>query len=196
MARSSTTTQKGRKQDPVTEQLEPEAPVRKPSEKGTPDDPIYVYFRNPRESGELAGDKTTPVRAHEFDVGYDLISSRHVGVDPGHKVQIATNIVIDLPSNVWGLLLPRSSTFYRRGLLVHTGVIDAGFRGEVQLMAYNPSQKKVYVNEGDRVGQLILLPRLDANFVLVEKQEQMSAGDRGDAGFGSTGGIGGEKVEA
>lgn len=99
---------------------------------------------------------------------------------------LPTNIIIDLPASTFGLVLPRSSTFYKKGLIVHQGVIDAGYRGEVQILVYNPGPKTVNVAEGDRIAQLMILPALKAKFYEVAR---LSEGDRGEKGFGSTGGF-------
>ncbi len=126
-----------------------------------------------------------PAKTHDFDAGYDLTCSRYSSVGPGAKSMIPTNVAIDIPGGYFGLVLPRSSAFYRKGLIVHPGIIDAGYRGEVQILAYNPGPKTVYVPEGDRVAQILILPRVDAKFIEVE---ELTKGDRGQEGFGSTGG--------
>lgn len=183
MARSSTTATKveGRP-------FRPTEPVRTKGGEGSESSPVEVYFRPVRAlelaPGQQVEETWAPKREHEADAGFDLKCSRHTAIQGGTKAQIPTNLILDLPKNYFGQVVPRSSTFFRKGLLVHTGTLDAGFRGEVMILVWNPGQRVVDVNEGDRVAQLLILPRLEVEFTRVPI---LSDGDRGEAGFGSTG---------
>lgn len=142
----------------------------------------FVQVRPETEVGK------EPVKSYEGDAGYDLFCSRHTSIAAGAKGQIATGIAVDIPAGVFAQVLPRSGTFYRKGLLVHPGVIDSGYRGEIQILAYNPYPKTVFIGEGERVAQLLFFPMTYVRFAEVAK---LTAGDRGEKGLGSTGGFGG-----
>lgn len=193
MARNSKTAAVGVKVDPKTGKfpgLPPQKPlppdrVRTKAGSGSPGDPLLIQYRRvkPEDNEPTAAE---PIRQYDHDAGFDLTVSRHISVAPQAKALIPTNIAIDLPAQVFGLVLPRSSTMYRKGLLVHPGIIDPGYRGEVLILAWNPTIKTINVAEGDRIAQLLVLPRPQVRMVEVQA---LSEGDRGSEGFGSTGGL-------
>lgn len=126
-----------------------------------------------------------PARVFPEDAGLDLLVSRPVIITPGAKAQIPTNTAIELPPGFFGLVLPRSSTFYTRQLIVHPGTIDNGYRGELLILAQNYGARRVTVNEGDRLAQLIVMPMVAFS---VKEVDKLSKSARGDSGIGSSGG--------
>jgi dUTP pyrophosphatase len=86
-------------------------------------------------------------------------------------------------------LFPRSSNSKKDLLLTNSvGVIDSGYRGEVELrfkpIFNNKSENISTYDVGDRVGQIMILPYPKIQFVETDK---LSESERGDGGFGSTG---------
>lgn len=69
--------------------------------------------------------------------------------------RIPTGIFGPLPEGTFGLLTGRSSLSIK-GVVVHLGVIDADYTGEIQIMM--SSIADVAFNQGDRIAQLIILP--------------------------------------
>jgi dUTP pyrophosphatase len=66
------------------------------------------------------------------------------------------------------------------------GTVDAGFRGELQIILINHDPKEaISFKKGDRIAQLVIQQVERANFVEVES---LPGSDRGTGGFGSTGG--------
>lgn len=122
-------------------------------------------------------------RFHIGDAGYDLEASRQVGIPPGGMGRIPTNVRVAMPPHTWAMLVGRSSSFFKRQLLVQTAIIDNGFRGELWCVAKNMSDKWVTVLKGERVMQIIMMPLLTPIVLEVEK---LPDGDRGEKGFGST----------
>jgi len=82
------------------------------------------------------------------------------------------------------MVVGRSSTFRNLGLLVNTGVIDGGYRGQLAAVVRNIGGADVWVNDGDRIAQLIPMSRLVTSALMVD---ELGPGDRGERGFGSTG---------
>jgi len=72
------------------------------------------------------------------------------------------------------------------GLVNSPGLIDSGYRGEIQVLAVNldPSEP-IAIQRGDKIAQLVILPVVRADIAEVE---ELPASARGPAGFGSTGG--------
>ena len=64
------------------------------------------------------------------------------------------------------------------------GVIDADYRGQVQVALYNHGPEAQTVCHGDRVAQLLVVPALSPDMEEVEELDETS---RGSGGFGSTG---------
>ena len=126
-----------------------------------------------------------PTRSHADDAGWDLYTSERVVIPPNEFRDLPTNIWVALPANLWGLVTGRSSALRQHGLLVHSGVIDAGYRGELFAGAFNLANRQVIIEPGQRLAQFIPIPRsaIPVEMVLSDPPP----GTRGTAGFGSTG---------
>lgn len=126
-----------------------------------------------------------PTRGYSDDAGLDLYVSRDVEIGPDQFVDVPTGVKVDVPDHHWAMITGRSSTLRKRGLLVNTGVIDAGWTGELFAGVKNLTAQTVQVPAGERLAQLILLPapitRYEPEWGRVRTKE------RGENGFGSTG---------
>jgi dUTP pyrophosphatase len=71
-----------------------------------------------------------------------------------------------------------------RGVTTLAGVIDPGYRGEIRVVMTNLSGAEVEIKAGDRIAQLRIVRRIEAEFDEVSELEEAS---RGANGFGSTG---------
>lgn len=129
---------------------------------------------------------TLPTRGHADDAGLDLYVSETMVVPPGKAVDVPCGVAVELPPWSWGLLTGRSSARRTHGLLVHTGIIDAGYRGPLFALAENTTDEPVKVEEGTRIAQLIVMPNTTMDLVPVEAAE-LNPSERGTNGFGSTG---------
>jgi dUTP pyrophosphatase len=130
-----------------------------------------------------------PERAHVGDAGYDLRSVERVDLAPGSRALVRTGISVAIPEGYAGLVLPRSGLAIRHGIsLVNTpGLIDSGYRGEIQVPLINHDREETFlIEEGTRIAQLVLVRAASAFFAEVEFLES-AAGGRGEGGFGSSG---------
>jgi dUTP pyrophosphatase len=130
-----------------------------------------------------------PERAHLGDAGYDLRSVERVDLAPGSRALVRTGISVAIPDGYAGLVLPRSGLAVRHGIsLVNTpGLIDSGYRGEIQIPLINHDREEPFlIEEGTRIAQLVLVPAAAAFFGEVEFLESAADG-RGEGGFGSSG---------
>lgn len=128
-----------------------------------------------------------PARAHAGDAGLDLRALEPVALGPGERARIRTGLAIELPEGHAGLVLPRSGLADRHGLaLVNApGLIDAGYRGELQVLLLNTDRvERVELAAGERIAQLVVVP-----VALLEPAEvaELAPAVRGAGGFGSTG---------
>ncbi len=134
----------------------------------------------------LRDDVAVPRYAHAGDAGLDLAAADPVTLAPGERAAVPTGLAIAIPAGWVGLVHPRSGLARRHGLTVANapGTIDAGYRGEVQVLLINLGEAAVELDAGDRIAQLLVQPVGVAEVVEVDA---LSDTDRGVAGFGSTG---------
>lgn len=127
-----------------------------------------------------------PTRAYPDDAGLDLVVSETTVIQPGTFKDVPCGLAVELPAWSWGLVTGRSSALRKKGLLVHSGVIDAGYRGPIFSGAWNMTDQAVQVMKGDRIAQLIVLTNMTRR-VDPEAVPVLGKSARGEAGFGSTG---------
>ena len=134
----------------------------------------------------LRADVALPGYAHPGDAGLDLAAADPVSLEPGARAVVATGLAVAVPVGWVGLVHPRSGLARRHGITVVNapGTIDAGYRGELQVLLVNLGDERVDLAAGDRVAQLLLQPVGEAEVVEVD---DLDATDRGSGGFGSTG---------
>ena len=130
-----------------------------------------------------------PERAHTGDAGYDLRSVEAVDLAPGSRTLVRTGISVAIPEGYAGLVLPRSGLAVRHGIsLINTpGLIDSGYRGEIQVPLINHDREQTFlIEEGTRIAQLVLVRVAAVTFSEVEFLGSATDG-RGEGGFGSSG---------
>ena len=69
------------------------------------------------------------------------------------------------------------------------GIIDPGYRGEMNVILYNSTSKVYHINAGDRPAQLVwyvVNAPGDNDFTPFEWVEDIEESERGNDGFGST----------
>lgn len=128
-----------------------------------------------------------PARAYAGDAGLDLHALEPCRLDPGHRARVRTGIAVEIPPGHAGLVLPRSGLAHRHGIaLVNApGLIDSGYRGEVQVLLLNTDRERpCELAAGDRIAQLVLVAAALAEVVEVDTLEGT---ERGGGGFGSSG---------
>ena len=135
----------------------------------------------------LDPDAPLPSYAHPGDAGLDLAAVEDVLLAPRERATVRTGIAVVIPDGYAGFVLPRSGLAKRAGLsLVNApGLIDAGYRGEIVLIAINldPSEP-IKITRGERVAQLVIQA---VAAVEVREVDELSSSSRGEGGFGSTG---------
>lgn len=132
-----------------------------------------------------------PVRAHEADAGYDLFAIESKTIPAGGSAVFDTGVHVELPTitvgdqvfNTVGMVKSKSGLNVKHGL-TSEGVIDAGYTGSIRVKLYNHSDRPYEVQAGDKISQLVIMPILTPRLKLVAK---LTATERGDGGFGSTG---------
>ncbi|RKP05239.1 dUTPase-like protein [Thamnocephalis sphaerospora] len=133
----------------------------------------------------LLSDKAKlPQRATANAAGYDLFAARDVQIPSKEQRLIPTDIAVEFPPGVYGRIAPRSSLAAKHALTVHAGVIDADYRGNLQVLLFNFGRHQITLCAGDRIAQLILECHLTPPIKMVQR---LSPTSRGERGWGSTG---------
>ncbi|HZY99460.1 MAG TPA: dUTP diphosphatase [Candidatus Baltobacteraceae bacterium] len=131
-----------------------------------------------------------PTYMSEHAAGADLFAavSEELTLLPGARALIPTGFSIALPPGYEAQVRPRSGLAIRSGVtcLNTPGTIDADYRGQVQVVLANLGSEPVVVGRGDRIAQLVVAPVSRASFDVVD---ELPVSERGDGGFGSTGGL-------
>ena len=117
----------------------------------------------------LRPEAVVPERAYAGDAGMDLSSCERIELAPGERA-----------------LEPRSGLAAKHGItIVNTpGLIDSGYRGELQVALLNTDARESFVvEEGMRIAQLVVLALPEIELVEVD---ELPDSERGVRGFGSS----------
>jgi dUTP pyrophosphatase len=128
-----------------------------------------------------------PTRAYPGDAGLDLAACERRELRPGERAVVGTGWAVAIPDGYAGFVQPRSGLAAKHGLtIVNTpGLIDSGYRGEVQVTLLNTDREQAFtVEPGMRIAQLVLVPVPE---VRVREVEELPASERGAGGYGSSG---------
>lgn len=128
-----------------------------------------------------------PRRETSDAAGYDLASVDGVEIPPHGTAIVATGLAVAVPPGTYGRVAPRSGLAAKHSIGVGAGVIDAGYRGEIKVVLFNHGVRSFVVRPGDRIAQLILECVMCPPVV---EHDTLDQTERGDNGFGSTGGFG------
>jgi dUTP pyrophosphatase len=130
-----------------------------------------------------------PAYAHPGDAGCDLVTTEDAELAPGERVVLRTGLAIALPEGYAAFVHPRSGLAAHHGVsLVNApGTIDAGYRGEIQVIVINHDPRTPLVlRRMDRVAQLVV-QRVE-HVAWREEAGALPDSSRGAGGHGSTGG--------
>jgi dUTP pyrophosphatase len=119
------------------------------------------------------------------DAGMDLTITREIE-NTSFSVSYGFGISMEIPKNFVGLVFPRSSVRNQDLILSNcVGVIDSGYRGEIQATFKKTNGlDSIKYKVGDRGAQIIILPYPQVKMV---ESDELSDTERGTGGFGSTG---------
>ena len=142
-------------------------------------------------------DAVIPMRANDTDSGYDLVAiDDGVVSSDGEYIEYDTGLQIQPAQGFFTTIRPRSSiTKYDLILKNSLGTIDESYTGNLKLRFalsgrhadlngnHHTYSVKTY-KKGDKIGQLVVERRIDADFDEVDSLEKT---ERGEGGFGSSG---------
>lgn len=138
-----------------------------------------------------------PSQAHDSDTGYDLFAAIHepLTLSPGIPHLVDTGIrlrpvVFDTPdhrspgSKIDIQIRPRSG-WSSKGVLVHLGTVDNGYRGNLKVSMINISREEIVLHPMAKIAQLVFSQIMPVRLDRVISVELDSS--RSDRGFGSSG---------
>lgn len=140
-----------------------------------------------------------PVKYHsdidelkQIEIGdaIDVRCAVDVELQSGEYAQIPLGFSCKLPSGYYALLIPRSSTFRKYGIIQTNsiGLIDESYCGDgdqwaMPVLCVRKEGRKSVIRKNERIAQFVILPKMPK--VEFERVETLGTEDRG--GFGSTG---------
>lgn len=137
---------------------------------------------------KLRDNAVIPTRGSEYAAGYDLYAAidETLVIGPHETQKIGTGLAFSLPDNTFAAVFARSGLATKEGLRPANcvGVCDSDYRGEYIVALHNDSEEIRYVEPGERIAQMVLMPYVQMGFVEVD---ELTETGRGNGGFGSTG---------
>lgn len=140
----------------------------------------------------------TPKQVHSQDAAFDLVALSKSPYN-GNNADLPQylyefGLSIELPEDHFGLIVPRSSIYKTTMRLSNCcGILDCGYTGPIMAIFDDIAKSKEYnglnysrsihYNIGDRIAQIIILPRPKVSWECVE---ELSSSERGTGGFGSS----------
>ena len=134
---------------------------------------------------KLKENAVIPTYAKVGDAGMDLIATSIIS-NTTFDITYGLGIALEIPEGFVGLVFPRSSIRkYELTLSNSVGVIDSGYRGELQATFKKTNGlDSLSYKVGDRIAQIMIIPYPQIEF---EEVNELSNAERGEGGFGSTG---------
>lgn len=121
-----------------------------------------------------------PDRQHENDAGADVFINANVVLEPGTTTKLPLGFGLELPDGYVAFVFPRSG-LSAKGIVCELPPIDSGYRGEIHAIVTNTGRVPYPMAACERVGQLVVLPVVIADFIEYDIKE------RGTGAFASTG---------
>ena len=129
-----------------------------------------------------------PAVATVSSAGMDLRAflDEPIEIEPLSRFLVPTGLYVELPEGTEAQVRPRSGLALKYGITVLNapGTIDADYRGEIKVLLVNLSNSNFYIQNGDRIAQLVVASYYQARW---QQVKLLSSTSRSMAGYGSTG---------
>jgi dUTP pyrophosphatase len=158
---------------------------REMMENATSNPPEQPVFYTKVKVKKLDPNAVIPSYSKVGDAGMDLTIT-NIKENTSFSITYGFGIAIEIPKGYVGLVFPRSSVRNQDLILSNcVGVIDSGYRGELQA-TFKKTQglDSISYNVGERGAQIIILPYPQIKMI---ESTELSDTERGEGGFGSTG---------
>ena len=171
--------------DNVLNSLYKEMPTEQPQQNIINTQPTYTVGGTLVKVKKLDSNAVIPSYSKVGDAGMDLTITREIE-NTSFSVSYGFGIAMEIPKGFVGLVFPRSSVRNQDLILSNcVGVIDSGYRGELQATFKKTNGlDSIKYKVGERGAQIIILPYPT---IYMTEVPELSDTDRGTGGFGSTG---------
>ena len=120
--------------------------------------------------------------------GMDLMAfiKEPITLKPKSSCLVPTGLSVAFSSDFEIQIRPRSGLAAKNNISVLNtpGTIDSDYRGELKVILFNHGNVDFFINNKDRIAQMILTPVIKMN---LEETDDLPETVRGEGGFGSTG---------
>lgn len=137
----------------------------------------------------LGRDFPFPEYATAGSAGMDIRAciDEAIEIGPGQTALVPTGFAMHIEdAGLAAILLPRSGLGHKHGIVLGnlTGLIDSDYQGQVFVSCWNRGSETFTINPGDRIAQMMIIPVIQASFIVVDDFNESA---RGAGGFGHTG---------
>ena len=122
--------------------------------------------------------------------GMDIRANEKIRLEPKETKLIPTGIFMAIPAGFEIQVRPRSGLSLKTKFRIPNspGTIDSDYRGELCVISENThGSAEMNIDVGERIGQIVLVPVPQIEWVPVQSKEELGDSDRGTGGFGSSG---------
>lgn len=139
---------------------------------------------------EHGADLPAPAYAHPSDAGFDVRAAIPDGetfeLGPMDRAAVPTGLRFRIPTGYELQVRSRSGLALNYAIVAlnSPGTIDQGYTGELKVILANLGAETLAITRGDRIAQVVMKPVTHAE---LHRVPSIEVGERGDAGFGSTG---------
>jgi len=133
-------------------------------------------------------DAVHPKYNYGSDSGFDLHSVEDVTIPPFGRALVPSGLCFDIKDGYEIQVRTKSGLAINQGLMVlnSPATIDSGYSGEIKVIIFNTNQTSFTIPKGMKVGQAVLCPVVNGDWVGLNQVEQINKKERGSNGFGST----------
>ena len=122
----------------------------------------------------------------------DVRANATVMLHPKETKRIPTGIFVAIPEGYEMQIIPRSGLSLKTAFRVANSpaCIDADYRGEINIIGQNTSSNvEMQITKGERIAQIKLVEVPKITWANAMSKDELGTTDRGDGGFGHTGGM-------
>lgn len=130
--------------------------------------------------------KYATVGSAGMDLYANIENGNSITINPMDRKLISTGLKLAIPSGYEAQVRPRSGLAIKHGITVLNtpGTIDSDYRGEVKVILINLSNEPFTVQDGDRIGQMVISKYETAEW---DEVDSLDDTERGEGGFGHSG---------
>lgn len=157
--------------------------------------PVTVkFYAKKHQEGAI---RATFKQGKPGDGAYDIYPLDSGVLKYGDTKVVSTGIHVEIPEGYRGRICTKSGSAIK-GVLVGAGLIDAGYRGDVGVVLHHlrpplmdgerQSYYDVHYSPDKPIAQFFIEKVIPIHFEEVAGLEDLSSSERGEGGYGSTGG--------